>query len=103
MQGRYHNRTITTARNIPSHQPLYRYGSTDTHKLTHIFVCVCAHTPTPAYTSTLICCTPDADVYCVQARLAQSAERKVLNLVVVGSSPTVGVSVCAGGRIQPEL
>ena len=26
------------------------------------------------------------------ARLAQSAERKVLNLVVVGSSPTVGVS-----------
>ena len=28
------------------------------------------------------------------ARLAQSAERKALNLVVVGSSPTVGVSVC---------
>ena len=27
----------------------------------------------------------------VQARLAQSAERKALNLVVVGSSPTVGV------------
>ena len=27
-----------------------------------------------------------------QARLAQSAERKALNLVVVGSSPTVGVS-----------
>ena len=26
-----------------------------------------------------------------QARLAQSAERKALNLVVVGSSPTVGV------------
>ena len=25
-----------------------------------------------------------------QARLAQSAERKALNLVVVGSSPTVG-------------
>ena len=25
------------------------------------------------------------------ARLAQSVERKVLNLVVVGSSPTVGV------------
>ena len=25
------------------------------------------------------------------ARLAQSAERKALNLVVVGSSPTVGV------------
>ena len=28
----------------------------------------------------------------VIARLAQSAERKALNLVVVGSSPTVGVS-----------
>ena len=26
------------------------------------------------------------------ARLAQSVERKALNLVVVGSSPTVGVS-----------
>ena len=26
-----------------------------------------------------------------QARLAESAERKALNLVVVGSSPTVGV------------
>ena len=26
------------------------------------------------------------------ARLAQSAERKALNVVVVGSSPTVGVS-----------
>ena len=37
-----------------------------------------------------------------QARLALSAERKALNLVVVGSSPTVGVSVYAGGRIQPE-
>ena len=30
---------------------------------------------------------------CLQARLAQSAERKALNLVVVGSSPTVGVLV----------
>ena len=29
------------------------------------------------------------------ARLAQSAERKALNLVVVGSSPTVGVIACA--------
>ena len=28
---------------------------------------------------------------CSKARLAQSAERKALNLVVVGSSPTVGV------------
>ena len=27
----------------------------------------------------------------IRARLAQSAERKALNLVVVGSSPTVGV------------
>ena len=30
------------------------------------------------------------------ARLAQSAERKALNLVVVGSSPTVGVEDCCG-------
>ena len=30
--------------------------------------------------------------YTSEARLAQSAERKALNLVVVGSSPTVGVS-----------
>jgi hypothetical protein len=30
-------------------------------------------------------------IYTYQARLAQSAERKALNLVVVGSSPTVGV------------
>ena len=28
------------------------------------------------------------------ARLAQSAERKALNLVVVGSTPTVGVGAC---------
>ena len=28
-----------------------------------------------------------------EARLAQSAERRALNLVVVGSSPTVGVSL----------
>ena len=27
----------------------------------------------------------------IKARLAQSVERKALNLVVVGSSPTVGV------------
>ena len=31
------------------------------------------------------------------ARLAQSAERKALNLVVVGSSPTVGVFANGGG------
>ena len=30
------------------------------------------------------------------AHLAQSAERKALNLVVVGSSPTVGVSYAEG-------
>ena len=30
------------------------------------------------------------------ARLAQSAERKALNLVVVGSGPTVGELICAG-------
>ena len=30
---------------------------------------------------------------CITARLAQSAERKALNLVVVGSSPTVGVTL----------
>ena len=41
-----------------------------------------------------------------QARLAQSAERKALNLVVVGSSPTVGVFCVASAspcRIQTEL
>ena len=34
------------------------------------------------------------------ARLAQSAERKALNLVVVGSSPTVGVFVCQASGQQ---
>ena len=33
----------------------------------------------------------DTDARFAQARPAQSAERKALNLVVVGSSPTVGV------------
>lgn len=33
----------------------------------------------------------DALLVVPEARLAQSAERKALNLVVVGSSPTVGV------------
>ena len=33
----------------------------------------------------------DCSMFC-KARLAQSAERKALNLVVVGSRPTVGVS-----------
>ena len=35
------------------------------------------------------------------ARLAQSAEHKVLNLVVVGSSPTVGVE-CRERPVAPE-
>jgi hypothetical protein len=36
----------------------------------------------------------DAELNCVhKARLAQSVERKALNLVVVGSSPTVGVLI----------
>ena len=35
------------------------------------------------------------------ARLAQSAERKALNLVVVGSSPTVGGRMAWGGRSAP--
>ena len=30
-------------------------------------------------------------IVCPEARLAQPVERKALNLVVVGSSPTVGV------------
>ena len=30
----------------------------------------------------------------LQARLAQSVERQALNLMVVGSSPTVGVIIC---------
>ena len=34
------------------------------------------------------------------ARLAQSAERKVLHLVVVGSSPTVGVFVAVTKSIR---
>ena len=34
------------------------------------------------------------------ARLAQSAERKALNLVVVGSSPTVGVSSAQSALVR---
>ena len=37
---------------------------------------------------------------CLQARLAQSVERKALNLVVVGSSPTVGVFQFSALRTQ---
>jgi hypothetical protein len=36
------------------------------------------------------------------ARLAQSAERKALNLVVVGSSPTVGVSFVVNAKVRRE-
>ena len=36
------------------------------------------------------------------ARLAQSAERKALNLVVVGSSPTVGESLLPEEHGQPQ-
>ena len=37
------------------------------------------------------------------ARLAQSVERKALNLVVVGSSPTVGDHYCGPGLPTPRL
>ena len=40
----------------------------------------------PALVSEYVC----LDAWFATARLAQSAERKALNLVVVGSSPTVG-------------
>ena len=35
---------------------------------------------------------------CLRACLAQSVERKTLNLVVVGSSPTVGTYFCASTK-----
>ena len=37
------------------------------------------------------------------ARLAQSAERKALNLVVVGSSPTVGAVVQKHNNLMQNL
>ena len=37
-----------------------------------------------------------------KARLAQSAERKALNLVVVGSIPMVGVSIYEGNWSKPD-
>ena len=49
-------------------------------------MCVCATRSTQAVRSSALHKPPPA-------RLAQSAERKALNLVVVGSSPTVGVSL----------
>ena len=36
-----------------------------------------------------------------RARLAQSVERKALNLVVVGSSPTVGALAMGLGHVRP--
>ena len=36
------------------------------------------------------------------ARLAQSAKRKALNLVVVGSSPTVGAAEMGSVHVRPE-
>ena len=41
-------------------------------------------------------------VFLPMARLAQSAERKALNLVVVGSSPTVGELQSRGQRFLPS-
>ena len=39
-----------------------------------------------------------------EARLAQSVERKALNLVVVGSSPTVGVLIaCVAKQAYQSL
>ena len=43
-------------------------------------------------TFTVYLATSCHDLKLLSARLAQSAERKALNLVVVGSSPTVGVA-----------
>ena len=38
-----------------------------------------------------------------QARLAQSAERKALNLVVVGSRPTVGAVLQKQNNLMQDL
>ena len=40
--------------------------------------------------------------FLIKARLAQSVERKALNLVVVGSSPTVGVSCYRVCSLRPR-
>ena len=42
------------------------------------------------------------EVVGVAARLAQSAERKALNLVVVGSSPTVGALTPKNNFLHPS-
>ena len=74
----------------------------------YICVCICVYMCVSLYLYTYMCVQRETCVYTmlttselvqvccmnginVMARLAQSAERKALNLVVVGSSPTVGV------------
>ena len=57
--------------------------------------CVCATRSTQAISSSDLHMPPPA-------RLAQSAERKALNLVVVGSSPTVGVAGAAMATARAE-
>ena len=56
-----------------------------------IHMCVqretCVYTMLTTSELVQVCCMNGINV---MARLAQSAERKALNLVVVGSSPTVG-------------
>ena len=37
------------------------------------------------------------------ARLAQSVERKTLNLVVVGSSPTVGITIAKRLSLETKI
>ena len=59
----------------------------------HLYTYMCVQRETCVYTMLTtselvqVCCMNGINV---MARLAQSAERKALNLVVVGSSPTVG-------------
>ena len=51
-----------------------------------------------------MCLTLKTNGILTEARLAQSAERKALNLVVVGSSPTVGVLTgCVSGCNKWEM
>ena len=51
-----------------------------------------------------LCLSPKTNGILAEARLAQPAERKALNLVVMGSSPTVGVlTACATRRAYPRL
>ena len=68
-----------------------------------------SHPPHPSvrpFTSSLercACKTIDSCVFIsIEARLAQSVERKALNLVVVGSSPTVGDSCYRVCSLRPR-